>query len=45
MLDSLMGVMRIAAATGSDIDPQSLALAGNILYWIQGGMPLSTRLN
>lgn len=31
-------------ATGSDIDPHSLALAGSTLYWTQGGVPLSTTL-
>jgi hypothetical protein len=32
-------------ATGSDIDPHSLALAGSTLYWTQAGKPYSTRLN
>lgn len=32
-------------ATGTDIDPHSLALAGSTLYWTQGGKPFSTRLN
>jgi hypothetical protein len=32
-------------ATGSDIDPHSLALAGSTLYWTQGGNPYSTTLN
>lgn len=31
-------------AAGSNIDPQSLALAGNTLYWTQGGKPFSTTL-
>jgi hypothetical protein len=31
-------------ATGTDIDPHSLALAGSTLYWTQGGKPYSTRL-
>jgi hypothetical protein len=32
-------------ASGPDIDPSSLALAGNTLYWAQGGQPRSARLN
>jgi hypothetical protein len=32
-------------ASGSDIDPHSLALAGSTLYWTQGGQPYSARLN
>jgi hypothetical protein len=32
-------------AIGSDIDPQSLALAGSTLYWTQGGRPMSVSLN
>lgn len=31
-------------ATGTDIDPQSLALAGSTLYWTQGDEPFSTLL-
>jgi hypothetical protein len=31
-------------ATGSDIAPGSLALAGSTLYWTQGGKPFSARL-
>lgn len=32
-------------ASGADIDPQSLALAGGRLYWTQGSKPSSTTLN
>jgi hypothetical protein len=32
-------------ATGMDIDPHSLALAGNTLYWTQGSLPHSTPLD
>lgn len=32
-------------AAGTDIDPQSLALAGGTLYWTQGGVPLSATLD
>ena len=32
-------------ASGSDIDPHSLALAGSTLYWTQGGKPMSAVLN
>jgi hypothetical protein len=32
-------------ASGTDIDPSSLALAGNTLYWMQGGQPASAPLN
>jgi hypothetical protein len=32
-------------ASGTDIDPHSLALAGRTLYWTQGGKPFSTPLN
>jgi hypothetical protein len=32
-------------ASGSDIDPTSLALAGSTLYWTQGGKPFSAPLN
>lgn len=32
-------------ATGSNIDPHSLALAGSTLYWTQGGKPMSATLN
>jgi hypothetical protein len=32
-------------ASGSDIDPSSLALAGSTLYWTQGGKPASAVLN
>lgn len=32
-------------ATGSDIDPHSLALTGSTLYWTQGHKPYSARLN
>jgi hypothetical protein len=32
-------------ASGTDIDPSSLALAGSTLYWTQGGSPLSAVLN
>jgi hypothetical protein len=32
-------------ASGSDVDPHSLALAGSTLYWKQGGKPFSTVLN
>ena len=32
-------------ASGADIDPHSLALAGSTLYWAQGGKPFSTTLN
>ena len=32
-------------ASGTDIDPHSLALSGSTLYWMQGGKPFSTRLD
>jgi hypothetical protein len=32
-------------ASGADIDPSSLALAGSTLYWTQGGKPMSASLN
>jgi hypothetical protein len=32
-------------ASGADIDPTSLALAGSTLYWTQGGRPQSALLN
>jgi hypothetical protein len=32
-------------ASGPEIDPSSLALAGSTLYWTQGGKPLSAVLN
>jgi hypothetical protein len=32
-------------ASGPDIDPSSLALAGSTLYWTQGGKPSSATLN
>lgn len=32
-------------ATGDDIDPNSLALAGSTLYWTQEGKPMSARLD
>jgi hypothetical protein len=32
-------------ASGPEIDPSSLALAGSTLYWIQGGEPFSTPLH
>lgn len=32
-------------ASGTDIAPRSLALAGSTLYWTQGGKPYSTTLN
>ncbi len=32
-------------ASGGDIDPHSLALAGSTLYWTQGGQPYSAPLN
>jgi hypothetical protein len=32
-------------ASGEDIDPHSLALAGSTLYWTQGGKPFSAPLN
>ncbi len=32
-------------ASGTDIDPSSLALAGNTLYWTQGGQPFSAPLD
>jgi hypothetical protein len=32
-------------ASGTDIDPLSLALAGSTLYWTQGGKPAATMLN
>lgn len=32
-------------ASGGDIDPSSLALAGSMLYWTQGGRPASAVLN
>jgi hypothetical protein len=37
------GNRRLAAGTG--IAPRSLALAGNTLYWTQGGKPMSAVLN
>jgi hypothetical protein len=32
-------------AAGTNINPSSLAVAGNILYWTQGGKPYSAVLN
>jgi hypothetical protein len=32
-------------ATGPDVDPTSLALAGSTLYWAQGDQPFSASLN
>lgn len=32
-------------ASSADIVPYSLALAGNTVYWTQGGQPASTPLN
>jgi hypothetical protein len=32
-------------ASGSDIDPSSLALAGSTLYWTEGGKPYSATLH
>jgi hypothetical protein len=32
-------------ASGFDVDPSSLALAGSTLYWTQGGKPFSASLN
>jgi hypothetical protein len=32
-------------ASGSDIEPHSLALAGSTLYWLQGGKPMSAVLH
>jgi hypothetical protein len=32
-------------ASGAEIDPHSLALAGSTLYWTQGGKPMSAALN
>lgn len=32
-------------ASGFDVSPSSLALAGSTLYWTQGGKPFSTSLN
>jgi hypothetical protein len=32
-------------AAGSNIDPTSLALAGNTVYWTQGDQPFSASLN
>jgi hypothetical protein len=32
-------------ASGADIGPSSLALAGNTLYWTQGGQPFSASLH
>jgi hypothetical protein len=32
-------------ASGSDIEPHSLALAGSTLYWMQGGKPMSAVLH
>jgi hypothetical protein len=32
-------------ASGSGIEPRSLALAGSTLYWMQGGEPMSAVLN
>jgi len=31
-------------ASGGDIDPTSLALAGSTLYWTQGSLPFSAQL-
>jgi hypothetical protein len=33
------------AAAGADIEPNSLALAGSTLYWMQGGKPMSATLD
>ena len=35
---------RRVLASGTDIDPSSLALAGSTLYWTQGGKPASALL-
>ena len=32
-------------ASGTEIDPSSLALAGSTVYWTQGGKPMSTELD
>jgi hypothetical protein len=32
-------------ASGSDIEPYSLALGGSTLYWLQGGKPMSAALD
>ena len=32
-------------ASGSEVEPHSLALAGSTLYWTQGGKPMSAVLN
>jgi hypothetical protein len=32
-------------AVGAEIEPRSLALEGNTLYWMQGGKPMSGPLN
>ncbi len=32
-------------ASGPNIDPSSLALAGSTLYWTQGDQPFSASLN
>ncbi len=32
-------------ASGADVDPSSLAIAGSTLYWTQGGKPESATLN
>jgi hypothetical protein len=32
-------------ASGTDIDPRTLALSGGVLYWTQGGKPMSAVLN
>jgi hypothetical protein len=34
-----------AVANGSTIAPKSLALAGNTVYWTEGGRPASTMLH
>jgi hypothetical protein len=32
-------------ASGADIDPKSIAVAGRVLYWTQGGKAFSAPLN
>jgi hypothetical protein len=38
------GKPAVVLATGEDVDPGSLALAGKTLYWTQAGMPASAPL-
>jgi len=50
MLTHTIGAARLCAGTrllasGFDVSPSSLALAGSTIYWTQGGKPESSTLN